>query len=462
MNFSDIPGFEKISALAKDLWNVDASSALAKLLKSSTFFNSFLEYLRSEHCEDLLKLWIKVQEISSLEFPLKREKILKYYPAIMGMRSKLKSSGIGFLQFIEPGNNISNVAEDSDNSLDPEQALIVMEAEAASFFKVLVSELFPRFAETTPCVAFLNYACEQVVSDSQFDDAVYNKLGDQVSVPSWRDNWLKLFVCLAKFSSSSIIISDMTERNTPIVFINEEFRKISGYASKEIVGRNLRFLQGPDTEMEAIEIMNNSINSHVDCQAQITYYSKNGDAFTLHLLMKHISAMDDSPLLLLTVAFHMKDLTASAHKRRQDCLESIRSTLPPLISVQKLHSGRVYHRNTVASVTPPKVKPTEVDSSPPNKDKHKRTKSKPVTTGLSKTQLSYRMSSYIDMIEAFTRVSWLCSINETTELLLSDGIAQEFLRMFCTSHSEMALIHLEFYWICQSIFTEKVCVVYVF
>ncbi len=43
-------------------------------------------------------------------------------------------------------------------------------------------------------------------------------------------------------SSSGFSISDATDRNRPLVYVNEAFERISGYRSDEVIGKNCRFL----------------------------------------------------------------------------------------------------------------------------------------------------------------------------------------------------------------------------
>ena len=46
------------------------------------------------------------------------------------------------------------------------------------------------------------------------------------------------------------IVTDNRAADNPIVEANDAFIALTGYALKEIVGRNCRFLAGPGTELE--------------------------------------------------------------------------------------------------------------------------------------------------------------------------------------------------------------------
>ena len=50
----------------------------------------------------------------------------------------------------------------------------------------------------------------------------------------------------------SFSISDPHLPDAPLVWVNEAFTRVTGYAYDEVVGRNCRFLQGPDTDPAAV------------------------------------------------------------------------------------------------------------------------------------------------------------------------------------------------------------------
>ena len=49
-------------------------------------------------------------------------------------------------------------------------------------------------------------------------------------------------------STNGIIITDAGQPDNPIVYVNPAFERLTGYSAEELIGRNCRFLQGPDTE----------------------------------------------------------------------------------------------------------------------------------------------------------------------------------------------------------------------
>ena len=60
-------------------------------------------------------------------------------------------------------------------------------------------------------------------------------------------------------TAEGITISDNLQPDNPIVYTNKGFEKLTGYATKDVLGRNCRFLQGPDTDPKTIEKIRQSI-----------------------------------------------------------------------------------------------------------------------------------------------------------------------------------------------------------
>ena len=51
------------------------------------------------------------------------------------------------------------------------------------------------------------------------------------------------------------MLSDPKLPDNPIVFASPGFYKLTGYTSKEVLGRNCRFLQGPATDVKSVDVI---------------------------------------------------------------------------------------------------------------------------------------------------------------------------------------------------------------
>jgi PAS domain-containing protein len=57
----------------------------------------------------------------------------------------------------------------------------------------------------------------------------------------------------------SVPWQDPSLPDNPIVYASQGFLNLTGYAMDQILGRNCRFLQGPDTDPEAVDKIRKAI-----------------------------------------------------------------------------------------------------------------------------------------------------------------------------------------------------------
>ncbi len=80
-------------------------------------------------------------------------------------------------------------------------------------------------------------------------------------------------------TSCGIVISDACQADNPIIYCNQAFLEITGYSCEEVIGRNCRFLQGRDTDPQAVETIRQSIRAGQECQVVLKNYRKDGTPF---------------------------------------------------------------------------------------------------------------------------------------------------------------------------------------
>lgn len=87
------------------------------------------------------------------------------------------------------------------------------------------------------------------------------------------------FAAAFKATRMPMIVTDPHQHDNPIIFCNAAFLKLSGYSDQEVIGRNCRFLQGPDTESATVAKIRNAIASGEDVAVDILNYKKDGSSF---------------------------------------------------------------------------------------------------------------------------------------------------------------------------------------
>ena len=80
-------------------------------------------------------------------------------------------------------------------------------------------------------------------------------------------------------ASLGVAIADATVPDLPLVYVNPEFERITGYRFDEVVGRNCRFLQGPDTSPRAVARLRAALREQVPIELTILNYRKDGRPF---------------------------------------------------------------------------------------------------------------------------------------------------------------------------------------
>lgn len=77
----------------------------------------------------------------------------------------------------------------------------------------------------------------------------------------------------------TFVVSDATKPDCPIVYASSGFFTMTGYSSKEIVGRNCRFLQGKDTDQKEIAKIREAVKTGKSYCGRLLNYKKNGTPF---------------------------------------------------------------------------------------------------------------------------------------------------------------------------------------
>lgn len=80
-------------------------------------------------------------------------------------------------------------------------------------------------------------------------------------------------------SATAAVISDPRQPDNPIIDCNDAFTALTGYSRDEIVGRNCRFLRGPQTENAKVEMLRAAIHGRQPVMVEILNYRKDGTPF---------------------------------------------------------------------------------------------------------------------------------------------------------------------------------------
>ena len=77
-------------------------------------------------------------------------------------------------------------------------------------------------------------------------------------------------------TAEGITIADVRQKDQPIIYANAAFERLTGYSPDFVLGRNCRFLQGPETDPRTREAIRRAVRSGEPCTVEILNYRKDG------------------------------------------------------------------------------------------------------------------------------------------------------------------------------------------
>ncbi len=86
----------------------------------------------------------------------------------------------------------------------------------------------------------------------------------------------------------SVVFSDPSLPDNPMIFVSDEFERQTGYSPAEAIGRNCRFLQGPDTNPHTVEAIRQALKAETVFTIDILNYRKDGSTFMNRLRIRPI------------------------------------------------------------------------------------------------------------------------------------------------------------------------------
>ena len=89
----------------------------------------------------------------------------------------------------------------------------------------------------------------------------------------------EVFADAIRHSRLPLCITDPTQPDEPIVFANKAFCDLTGFDNADFIGKNCRFLQGPETTRASVEAIHAALEAREVAMIEIVNYRKNGEKF---------------------------------------------------------------------------------------------------------------------------------------------------------------------------------------
>ena len=71
-----------------------------------------------------------------------------------------------------------------------------------------------------------------------------------------------------------VTIVDVQLAGLPLIYVNQEFCRVTGYSKSEAQGKNCRFLQGPQTQLASMQVIIDAIRRGEDCSVRLHNYKR--------------------------------------------------------------------------------------------------------------------------------------------------------------------------------------------
>ena len=125
-------------------------------------------------------------------------------------------------------------------------------------------------------------------------------------------------------SNFGVTIADATAADLPLTYVNQAFEKMTGYAFSEILGRNCRFLQGPETDRDAVLAIREAIRREVPITTMILNYRKDGSRFWNRLQLSPIHDGQGNLCAFMSIQLDItRDVATRAVERERQKMESL-------------------------------------------------------------------------------------------------------------------------------------------
>ena len=126
-----------------------------------------------------------------------------------------------------------------------------------------------------------------VPADGELEGSAFNPLGNP-GMKHWQASYIdregfedrgNIFFAAVEMTRMPMVVTDPRQPDNPIVFVNRAFLDLTQYPEHEIVGRNCRFLQGPQTDPATVDEIRNAIADERAVALDILNYKADGTPF---------------------------------------------------------------------------------------------------------------------------------------------------------------------------------------
>lgn len=135
-------------------------------------------------------------------------------------------------------------------------------------------------------------------------------------------------------TDEGIIIFDVREPGTPIVYVNAGFERQTGYLRGEVLRKSARFIHGPETDPDTLLRIRRAIEERQSYTAELVSYRKDGSPFWNRISLNPIRNEADEITHFVAIQSDVSDRTRS-NADVQTALELLEKTNVQLTRVNR-------------------------------------------------------------------------------------------------------------------------------
>lgn len=118
--------------------------------------------------------------------------------------------------------------------------------------------------------------------------------------------------------SIALVLSDPRQDDNPIVYVNDAFTRVTGYAREAVLGRNCRFLQGEATDKRDVDRIREAVARAREVSVDILNYTADGAPFRNRLMISPVMDSAGRPRYFLGLLKRLGDSDRSADNQISD------------------------------------------------------------------------------------------------------------------------------------------------
>ncbi|WP_145648595.1 histidine kinase famiy protein [Pseudoduganella lurida] len=125
------------------------------------------------------------------------------------------------------------------------------------------------------------------LANGELEGNAYSPLGEP-GMRHWQASYVEhasleergnIFFAAVAMTRMPMVITDPNQPDNPIVFVNGAFLDLTQYQQGQVMGRNCRFLQGPDTDPNTVSDVRSAIAEHRAVAVDMLNYKADGTPF---------------------------------------------------------------------------------------------------------------------------------------------------------------------------------------